>query len=34
MSGDLVSKESTGLPILCIVIPCYNEAHVLPLTAP
>lgn len=34
MSGDLVSKESTGLPILWIVIPCYNEEQVLPLTAP
>lgn len=26
--------EYSPLPVLCIVIPCYNEEQVLPITAP
>ena len=34
MSEMTVSSEKTGLPLLWIVIPCYNEEEVLPITAP
>lgn len=34
MSSNNLIEDNAGLPILWIIVPCYNEESVLPITAP